>query len=59
MTKVPGLTKNIFVIATVPTKLPVSGLEQNGLYTVDINCTTNDFIGLDEAVTVTSSSVGD
>jgi hypothetical protein len=54
MTKIPNLTKNIFVIATVPTKLPVTGIEQNGLLTVDINCTTNDFIGLDTAVEISA-----
>lgn len=51
LTKIPGVTKQIFVIATVPAKLPVSGIEQNGLFTVEINCTTNDFIGFDTAVT--------
>lgn len=56
LTKIPGLTKQIFVIATVPSKLPAPSLDQNGLLTVAINCTTNDFIGLDTAVAVTKST---
>jgi hypothetical protein len=55
LTKVPGLAENIFVIATVPTKLPVTAIDQNSLLTVDINCTTNEFIGLDTAVAVGES----
>lgn len=51
ITTVPGLTKQIAVIATVPSKLPAPSLEQNGLLTVSINCTTNDFIGFTEPVT--------
>ena len=50
LTAIPGLTKQIFVIATVPAKIPAPALDQNGLLTVTINCTTNDFIGLDTAV---------
>lgn len=55
MTIVPGLTDGIFVIATVPSKMPVPAFDQNGLLTVAINCTTNDFIGFDSKVEVTSS----
>ena len=57
MTKIPGLTKQIFVIATVPSKLPAPALDQNGLLTVTINCTTNDFIGIDTAVEVVPTTV--
>jgi hypothetical protein len=57
MTKINGMTDDVFVIATVPTALPVSSFEQNSLLTIDINCTTNEFIGFDTAVTVTTSSV--
>ena len=57
LTAIPGLTKQIFVIATVPAKLPAPALDQNGLLTVTINCTTNDFIGLDTAVEVVPTTV--
>lgn len=57
LTSVPGLTKQIFVIATVPAKLPAPALDQNGLLTVTINCTTNDFIGMDTAVAVVPTTV--
>ena len=57
LTKIPGLTKQIFVIATVPSKLPAPALDQNGLLTVTINCTTNDFIGIDTAVDVVPTTV--
>jgi hypothetical protein len=55
MTLVPGLAEAIFVIATVPTMLPASGLDQNSLLTVDINCVTNDFIGWDTAIEVAAA----
>ena len=54
---IPGLTKQIFVIATVPSKLPAPGFDQNGLMTTTINCTTNDFIGFDTAVAVVPTTV--
>lgn len=57
LTKIPGLTKQNFVIATVPSKLPAPALDQNGLLTVTINCTTNDFIGIDTAVEVVPTTV--
>lgn len=50
MTTVPGLTKAFFVIVTVPTAIPQPSLDQNGLLTVAINCTVNNFIGLDTAI---------
>jgi hypothetical protein len=52
LTKVPGKTKQNFVIAEVPTKIPASSLDQNGLLTFVMNCTTNNFIGWDTAVDV-------
>jgi hypothetical protein len=55
MTKIEGLTKNIFVIATVPEQIPHPSLEQNDKVSVDINCVTNDFIGFDTAVAITSA----
>ena len=52
MVTVPGLTDAFFIIATVPTVLPMPSIDQNGLFTAAIGCTVNDFIGLDDAVTV-------
>lgn len=52
MTTVPGLSKNNFVIATVPTKLPASGMDQNVLITAAINCTANEFLGWDTPVEI-------
>lgn len=53
MTVVPGLTGAFFVIANVPNKIPQPAFDQNGLLTVAINCTVDEFIGLDEKVEVT------
>lgn len=55
MTLVPGLTDAFFVIATVPNKIPHPALDQNGLLTVAMNCTIDDFIGLDTKVDVTAA----
>ena len=52
MVTVPGLTKAFFVVVTVPNALPMPAIDQNGLLTATIGCTVNNFIGLDEAVTV-------
>lgn len=52
MTLVPGLTGAFFVIANVPNKIPQPAFDQNGLLTVAINNTVDDFIGLDDAVEV-------
>lgn len=54
MTTVPGLSDAFFVIATVPNKIPQPAIDQNGLFTFTMNCTVNDFIGLDTAVKVTT-----
>lgn len=54
MTLVPGLSDAFFVIANVPNKIPQPSFDQNGLLTVAINCTIDDFIGLDTKVDVTS-----
>lgn len=52
MTVIPGLTDAIFVIATVPPKIPIPSLAQNSLLTAVMNCTTNKFIGLDTKVAI-------
>ena len=53
MTLVPGLSDAFFVIANVPNKIPQPAFDQNGLLTVAINFTIDDFIGLDTKVEVT------
>lgn len=55
LTDVPELEEQFFVIANVPHKIPQPSFTQNGLLTVAINCTVDDFIGLDEKVDVFSS----
>lgn len=52
MITAPGLTKAFFIIATVPGVLPMPSLEQNGVLTMGIGCTVNDFIGLEDAISV-------
>lgn len=54
-TLIPGLTDAFFVIVTVPTTIPQPALDQNGLLTFVMNCTVNDFIGLDEKVEPTAT----
>lgn len=54
-TIVPGLTDAFFVIVTVPTIIPQPAIDQNGLLTFVMNCTVNDFIGLDTKVEVEAS----
>lgn len=54
MTTIPGLSDAFFVIATVPNKIPQPAIDQNGLFTFTMNCTVNDFIGLDTEVKVTT-----
>lgn len=50
--QIPGLTKACFVIAEVPAKLPLPGLDQNALLVMTINVVVNDFIGFDTSVKV-------
>ena len=52
MIDIPGLTKAFFIIVEVPSKLPLSALDQNGLLTMAINCTVNNFIGLDTKIEI-------
>lgn len=52
MIEVPNLTQACFVIVTVPNQLPLSPIDQNGLLTMAINCTINNFIGWDAKVEI-------
>lgn len=61
MISVPGLSQACFAILTVPSKLPLSAIDQNGLLTMAISCTVNDFIGWDAKVEIpeTTSATND
>ena len=50
----PGFTKAEFVVAAPPSKLPISGKEQNSLLTMGINLTVDEMIGSDTKVEPTS-----
>lgn len=52
MIDVPGLTDAFFIIVEVPAVLPQPSLEQNALLTMAINCTVNNFIGLDTKIAI-------
>lgn len=41
-----------FAVVTVPDNLPFSGLEQNSLQTLPINCTLNNYIGWAEKIAI-------
>lgn len=52
MIDIPGLSDAFFIIVQVPTTLPLPSLDQNALLTMAVNCTVNDFIGLDTKVEI-------
>lgn len=52
MIEVPNLAQACFAIVTVPNQLPLSAIDQNGLLTMAINCTINNFIGWDAKVEI-------
>ena len=52
MIEVPNLAQACFAIVTVPNQLPLSPIDQNGLLTMAINCTINNFIGWDAKVEI-------
>lgn len=52
MIDVPDLSQACFAIVTVPNQLPLSAIDQNGLLTMAINCTINNFIGWDVKVEI-------
>lgn len=52
MIDVPDLSQACFAIVTVPNQLPLSAIDQNGLLTMAINCTINNFIGWDAKVEI-------
>ena len=50
----PGITDAEFFVAQPPSKLPITGKEQNSLLTMAINLIIEDMVGTDTAVTPTS-----
>lgn len=52
MIDIPGLSDAFFIIVQVPAILPLPALDQNALLTMTINCTVNEFIGLDTKVAI-------
>ena len=52
MIDIPDMTDAFFVIVQVPATLPMPALDQNALLTMAINCTVNEFIGLEEKVEI-------
>ena len=52
MIDIPNMTDAFFVIVQVPATLPLPALDQNALLTMAINCTVNNFIGLDDKVEI-------
>lgn len=52
MIDIPGMDDAFFIIVEVPAKLPLPALDQNALLTMTVNCTVNNFIGLDEKVVI-------
>lgn len=52
-TIIPGLTKAFFVVAEPPTKLPQPALDQNGLLTMEVNCTVKNYVGMSTKVAFT------
>lgn len=53
MIDIPGLTDAFFIIVEVPATLPLPAIDQNSLLTMAINCTVNNFIGLDTKIEIT------
>lgn len=50
----PGISDAEFFVAQPPSKLPITGKEQNSLLTMAINLIIEDMVGTDTAVTPTS-----
>lgn len=50
----PGIDDAEFFVAQPPSKLPITGKEQNSLQTMAINLILEDMVGTDTAVTPTS-----
>ena len=60
MIDVPSITSQAcFVVVTVPNQLPLSPIDQNGLLTMAINCTINNFIGWSEKVVIEDAGEDD
>lgn len=49
-TIIPGFTESFFAVAQPPTAIPQPDIDQNGLLTVEMNLTIEEYIGMDESV---------
>ena len=52
MIDIPGMSDAFFIIVEVPAVLPLPALDQNALLTMAINCTVNNFIGLNTKIEI-------
>ena len=52
MIDIPEMADAFFIIVEVPAVLPLPALDQNALLTMTINCTVNNFIGLDTKIEI-------
>ena len=52
MIDIPKLEDAFFIVVEVPATLPMPALDQNSLLTMTVNCTVNNFIGLDEKIVI-------
>ena len=49
-TIIPGFTESFFAVAQPPTAIPQPDIDQNGLLTVEMNLTIEEYVGMDESV---------
>ena len=55
-TSIPGITKGFWVVAQPPEIIPQPTFDQNGLLTVEMNLTIEEYKGLDTKVEFTTGS---
>lgn len=51
----PSLTKAFFIVAQPPMQIPMPSFDQNGLLTVEMTLTIDEYVGLDTAIVPTDS----
>ena len=54
----PRLDKAFFIVAAPPMAIPQPETEQNGLWTVEMNLTIEEYVGLDEKIEPTAATQG-
>ena len=55
-TVIPGITKGFFVVAQPPEQIPHPTFDQNGLLTVEMNLTIEEYKGLDTKVELSAGA---